>query len=261
MGHSLTSEANPSDISDVAISINKKTKFGANVPTNHQTHSKKKQKKNKHIKFDEDGNPMVAKHSKVLPKVKTFLKVSANNISSSKTESDVVFSSKDPYELMADVNVLEESGEAEVCAEEERERSPERHSGSSNCSTNEPATLDVPENGARPNSEPLAEDSIHGMDEENNSDTDSGNRDPVCYADIDMFCENEEGKTDKKKQKKKKKKKKKAYTEKFRVPMPSEVADNPVLCKYWAQRYRLFSRFDEGIQLDTGKKTARVYSW
>ncbi|XP_061304448.1 trimethylguanosine synthase isoform X1 [Pezoporus flaviventris] len=32
--------------------------------------------------------------------------------------------------------------------------------------------------------------------------------------------------------------------------MPAEVAADPELIKYWAQRYRLFSRFDEGIKLD-----------
>uniref|UniRef100_H3AHM5 Trimethylguanosine synthase n=1 Tax=Latimeria chalumnae TaxID=7897 RepID=H3AHM5_LATCH len=44
--------------------------------------------------------------------------------------------------------------------------------------------------------------------------------------------------------KKKKRKKKKAS------PIPCEIAAVPELVKYWAQRYRLFSRFDEGIKLD-----------
>ncbi|XP_073705728.1 trimethylguanosine synthase isoform X3 [Garra rufa] len=34
------------------------------------------------------------------------------------------------------------------------------------------------------------------------------------------------------------------------VQMPPEIAAEPELAKYWAQRYRLFSRFDEGIKLD-----------
>lgn len=34
------------------------------------------------------------------------------------------------------------------------------------------------------------------------------------------------------------------------VEMPPEIAAEPELAKYWAQRYRLFSRFDEGIKLD-----------
>uniref|UniRef100_A0A4W6C4E4 Trimethylguanosine synthase n=1 Tax=Lates calcarifer TaxID=8187 RepID=A0A4W6C4E4_LATCA len=32
--------------------------------------------------------------------------------------------------------------------------------------------------------------------------------------------------------------------------IPAEMAAEPELAKYWAQRYRLFSRFDEGIRLD-----------
>ncbi|KAM4727950.1 trimethylguanosine synthase isoform 2-T2 [Anableps anableps] len=32
--------------------------------------------------------------------------------------------------------------------------------------------------------------------------------------------------------------------------VPAEMAADPELAKYWAQRYRLFSRFDEGIRLD-----------
>ncbi|KAF1383253.1 hypothetical protein PFLUV_G00129810 [Perca fluviatilis] len=33
-------------------------------------------------------------------------------------------------------------------------------------------------------------------------------------------------------------------------PVPAEMTAEPELAKYWAQRYRLFSRFDEGIRLD-----------
>uniref|UniRef100_A0A3B4AGA6 Trimethylguanosine synthase n=1 Tax=Periophthalmus magnuspinnatus TaxID=409849 RepID=A0A3B4AGA6_9GOBI len=33
-------------------------------------------------------------------------------------------------------------------------------------------------------------------------------------------------------------------------PIPEEVAAEPELAKYWAQRHRLFSRFDQGIRLD-----------
>lgn len=45
------------------------------------------------------------------------------------------------------------------------------------------------------------------------------------------------------------KKKKKRKRGKCGV-MPAEIAAEPELAKYWAQRYRLFSRFDEGIKLD-----------
>ncbi|XP_023268966.1 trimethylguanosine synthase-like, partial [Seriola lalandi dorsalis] len=47
---------------------------------------------------------------------------------------------------------------------------------------------------------------------------------------------------------KKSKKKKRKRGRKQQVP--EEMAAEPELAKYWAQRYRLFSRFDEGIRLD-----------
>ncbi|XP_035490132.2 trimethylguanosine synthase [Scophthalmus maximus] len=49
---------------------------------------------------------------------------------------------------------------------------------------------------------------------------------------------------DGKKQKQKKGKRRK------KQQVPADMADEPELAKYWAQRYRLFSRFDEGIRLD-----------
>ena len=51
----------------------------------------------------------------------------------------------------------------------------------------------------------------------------------------------------KKKQKKKKRKRRK------KQQVPADMVNEPELAKYWAQRYRLFSRFDEGIRLDRGQ--------
>lgn len=36
------------------------------------------------------------------------------------------------------------------------------------------------------------------------------------------------------------------------VKLPIEIENDRQLMKYWLNRYELFSRFDEGIQLDTG---------
>jgi len=33
-------------------------------------------------------------------------------------------------------------------------------------------------------------------------------------------------------------------------PLPEQISKNPLLVKYWHQRYNLFSRFDQGIELD-----------
>lgn len=51
--------------------------------------------------------------------------------------------------------------------------------------------------------------------------------------------------------KKAKKRKKSKHMNKHQVP--AEMATEPELAKYWAQRYRLFSRFDQGIKLDRGQ--------
>ncbi|XP_022251334.1 uncharacterized protein LOC106467438 isoform X1 [Limulus polyphemus] len=50
------------------------------------------------------------------------------------------------------------------------------------------------------------------------------------------------------KRKKKKSSQKRYNQEDFQIPQ--EIQATPELSKYWAQRYRIFSRFDEGIRLD-----------
>ncbi len=49
------------------------------------------------------------------------------------------------------------------------------------------------------------------------------------------------------------KSKRKKKNRKKGVPMPPEVSSDPELKKYWAQRYRLFSKFDQGIKMDKGR--------
>ncbi|NWX21411.1 TGS1 synthase, partial [Aegotheles bennettii] len=71
------------------------------------------------------------------------------------------------------------------------------------------------------------------------SDLEEEVRDVACLPVVD------EKSTAKKKEKKRRKKKKIALGS-----IPAEIAADPELAKYWAQRYRLFSRFDEGIKLD-----------
>ncbi|XP_014274272.1 trimethylguanosine synthase isoform X2 [Halyomorpha halys] len=57
----------------------------------------------------------------------------------------------------------------------------------------------------------------------------------------EFFSASEEGEISKKERRKRKKKRK---------GLPKEVLENEKLLKYWYKRYRLFSRFDEGIKLD-----------
>lgn len=51
----------------------------------------------------------------------------------------------------------------------------------------------------------------------------------------------------------KKPKKKKKSKQGRKQQVPAEMAAEPELAKYWAQRYRLFSQFDQGIKLDRGQ--------
>ena len=55
------------------------------------------------------------------------------------------------------------------------------------------------------------------------------------------------GSTKSQKRNKRKKKKRKDI-----VPIPSHIEEDKELKKYWAQRYRLFSKFDSGIKMDRG---------
>ncbi|WAR24071.1 TGS1-like protein [Mya arenaria] len=72
-------------------------------------------------------------------------------------------------------------------------------------------------------------------------------REAVEY-DLDMWIEEGEAEPGSYKTKASKRKGKKKC--KGGVRMPPEIAGDPELRKYWGQRYRLFSRFDEGIRLD-----------
>ena len=36
------------------------------------------------------------------------------------------------------------------------------------------------------------------------------------------------------------------------IAMPDYIRDCPEMKKYWAQRYRIFSKFDSGVMLDKG---------
>ncbi|WAR24115.1 TGS1-like protein, partial [Mya arenaria] len=72
-------------------------------------------------------------------------------------------------------------------------------------------------------------------------------REAVEY-DLDMWIEEGEAEPGSYKTKASKRKGKKKR--KGGVRMPPEIAGDPELRKYWGQRYRLFSRFDEGIRLD-----------
>lgn len=52
--------------------------------------------------------------------------------------------------------------------------------------------------------------------------------------------------------------KKKRKQNKRTINLPAEVDGDKTLVKYWVKRYRLFSKFDQGIKLDRGKKVMYI---
>ena len=80
--------------------------------------------------------------------------------------------------------------------------------------------------------------------------------DPILHSDINPDDYIDEEAYEAYMAAKKKKRKRRKVT-----PMPPEIADDPELKKYWGQRYRLFSKFDEGIQMDKGKKINRMKNY
>jgi trimethylguanosine synthase len=70
-----------------------------------------------------------------------------------------------------------------------------------------------------------------------------------------MIIDDDDNNNNNKKEKKrngKKKKSKQIILDKKNIP--EEFHNDSELLKYWLQRYRLFSKFDEGIVLDRGRR-------
>ncbi|KAM8850801.1 trimethylguanosine synthase isoform 2-T4 [Spinachia spinachia] len=81
------------------------------------------------------------------------------------------------------------------------------------------------------------------------SETEEDEKEPCPLTPDFLMCDAREGSSDLVDKNGKKPKKRKGKRGR-RQPVPPEMAAEPELAKYWAQRYRLFSRYDEGIRLD-----------
>ncbi len=77
--------------------------------------------------------------------------------------------------------------------------------------------------------------------DENVAQENGANKSTTCIG-IDNSGERPKGSARKKKKNKRKV-----------ISMPPEVQQDEDLRKYWHQRYRLFSKFDEGVKLDKGR--------
>ncbi|XP_046732306.1 trimethylguanosine synthase isoform X1 [Silurus meridionalis] len=195
---------------------------------------------NKHVFFTEDGETPEPKINTTLQKVQNFLRIARTENDSEKTSAsapDRPEGVTDPQECpggkvkdFKESHQLVEHGECE-----EQEMTKVITELEAEARTPEPELeTHVPSDGT---------EQEHGRE--------------LFSLDIPDFLlpdAPEDGAENEKSLKKKKKKKKKARRRTRRqdvgVDVPPEIAADPDLAKYWAQRYRLFSRFDEGVKLD-----------
>ncbi|XP_046552313.1 LOW QUALITY PROTEIN: trimethylguanosine synthase-like [Haliotis rubra] len=169
-----------------------------------------------HIKFDDDGKPG---ESKSLRKVKSFL---LKRLKVSQDSDEVLEEHLAPA---ASKGVDFEDGDSE----QQKDASVEEHLV--------PAT-------STEDKDLILEDS----DSEQHKDASVVSKEDLQMDNVETVSKQDTW--DKVVSKSKSKKKKKKKQKRPSIPMPEDVASDEELKKYWFQRYRLFSKFDEGIKLD-----------
>lgn len=231
-------------------------------------------KKSIHVRFDQDGNELVAKPSRTLKKVKNFLGKMGKDTEVDSCDKEIIdiFSVKG---LKRNEYEDENPGSNEIRKEDHQQ---EEHVVMDTGTDTELAKLEkesrmldscaVKMNKEKPfdfsaendnNSSSFLVDRLEHSEvfhftatnkDELNENVTSPERQAVEY-DLELW-ENEEDNDLKSGSKKKKVKSRKRKKNKGGNPMPVEIAEDPELRKYWGQRYRLFSKFDEGVKLDRG---------
>ncbi|XP_058878157.1 trimethylguanosine synthase isoform X2 [Acipenser ruthenus] len=204
--------------------------------------------KNKHVFFTEEGEILTPKKSKTLNKVQRFLKQAENEAAvdfsdcmdcelSASSDSEEEGCSKRETPLL--VELRHQEGHANVplaCLENSSSRKG-GHSQQQVSQIGEEPQQDLgipcPMEDSEGNETQQKRISLGILDCLVSDAVEKINEDLVLNQASNL-----------KKTKKKKKKKNTTCT------VPPEIAADPELAKYWAQRYRLFSRFDEGIKLD-----------
>ncbi|KAF4803216.1 hypothetical protein TURU_018337 [Turdus rufiventris] len=203
---------------------------------------KPRKSKNTHIFFTEESE-MTCKKSKTLKKVEMFLK------QVSKPEEEDTSQAATPQ------------GKAEVMSvsssdSEGQERVPAIQNATLDAEIQEPpcSSAACTEPGGSKLEEEAGDAAASGSDEQGTGKPERGSGRQLVPLDIpdyllpeteDISRAVDENITAKKKETKRRRRNKNALR-----TIPPEIAADPELLKYWAQRYRLFSRFDEGIKLD-----------
>lgn len=278
-GHELDAEENPCEVAMEVLGLKHGTgqKYGGISHFKHRTlrYLEKGVKhrshfldmhrpvKNRHIYFPEDSDVKPIK-SKTLKKVQTFLKevddpagdLLNGKVSLAEVEDSPIFSDS---EAMDHSSVSEPAGQCKNC--DDKELSEEKEPPDRNlppelqdCITTFQSDMLDSSCESKGVKSSLPSNAIwcsdHAITSEQLSDTDTNvsTRQLVSLEIPDYLQveagENNKGSHSKSGDKKKKKKKKMVQA------LPPEIAADPHLAKYWAQRYRLFSLFDEGIKLD-----------
>ncbi|XP_043819560.1 trimethylguanosine synthase [Dromiciops gliroides] len=177
--------------------------------------------KNKHIFFPEESERPSSRKSKTLSKVEKFLKWV-----------------NEPVEQIPSQDPQDDAQDTCTSSDSEQEKSIKKCDDPFEISNQEPEKCDAFSSTNEFEIEKKKEDNKTTVTEEQKCVP--GRQ--LVTLDIPDYLQVE---TDAKKKKKKNKKKNKTLN-----PLPPEIAAVPELAKYWAQRYRLFSRFDDGIKLD-----------
>ncbi|XP_023573502.1 trimethylguanosine synthase isoform X2 [Octodon degus] len=175
--------------------------------------------KNKHIFFTEESEKSVFKRSKTLSKVEKFLKWISEPVGEEASQESFFHDNTQDSSTSSDA--------------EEQGMSVTKADGLLGAQSLEPVECRASSSASEPETEKKEQDNPVAAVPETQ---DSVGQETPGFAQVDTKAEI----------KKKKKKKMNRKTS----GIPPEIAAVPELIKYWAQRYRLFSRFDDGIKLD-----------
>uniref|UniRef100_A0A8C3XGP2 Trimethylguanosine synthase n=1 Tax=Cyanoderma ruficeps TaxID=181631 RepID=A0A8C3XGP2_9PASS len=200
---------------------------------------KPRKSKNTHIFFTEESE-MTCKKSKTLKKVEMFLK----QISKPEEEDTSQTATPQGKAKALSVSSSDSEGQESVTATQSARLDAEIQEPSSAACT-EPG-------GSQPEGE-AQDTAVSGCDEQGPGRPEHGGGRQLVPLDIPDYLQPEtedisqavDEKITVKKETKRRRRNKNALR-----TIPAEIAADPELIKYWAQRYRLFSRFDEGIKLD-----------
>ena len=237
----------------------------------------RKDKKPVHLKFDEAGNVLNGSKSKALNKAKGFLgKLKDNTQPESGKKEYIEFNFPSDFAAQNDIEEIGDTDDSES----------DEVGGKEKLTVSNSVDNELNSSNDFPSAEERVEPSVicHESDDEvillasetaanhancTGSETKTevtyseGKAEVLCSVDThgEGTCGVEEGSNCNEGDSanvslspmKKKRKKKRRGNKRERVAMPEEVANDPELQKYWKQRYRLFSRFDEGVRLDRGK--------